>query len=239
MLNNVKANIPVKQAYSDVLSPAMKQIGKTLGNVMKVGRFILAPIDFLAAYHDRWERYLKKVSDKVKEENLIEGAPQLVIPILDGLTICQENSLISDLFVNLLANSIDSTKQDLAHPAFPNIINQLSHDEAVILYYLKKKSFKYNSKSAFDFRSKFFAKPEVLLEEFPVKELQFPHHIDLYFNHLYSLNLAGTFQIGHQEPIEDKVSGIQIATVVYQERRLTDFGELFARSCVPDEFITL
>lgn len=118
----------------------MKQIGKSLESVAKTSRFLLAPFTYLATQHDRWEKRLEKVAEKVKTENLIEGHPQIIIPTIEGLSLTYENSIISELFINLLANSIDNSKQDLAHPAFPNIIKQLSHDEAVILFLLKRKT---------------------------------------------------------------------------------------------------
>ncbi|HVV07420.1 MAG TPA: hypothetical protein VHC96_24505, partial [Puia sp.] len=66
----IKEIVPVDKVYSDALAPAMRQIGKTLESVAKTSRFLLAPFDYLAAQHDRWGRYLNKVAEKVKEENL-------------------------------------------------------------------------------------------------------------------------------------------------------------------------
>ena len=230
----IKSIIPIDKVYSDALSPAMKQIGKSLENIAKTSRFLLAPIDYLAAQHDRWERYLQKVSEKVKDENLIEGHPQIVIPTLEGLSLSYENTLLTELFINLLANSIDKTKQDLAHPAFPNIIKQLSHDEAVILYFLKKKSYKINQRSDLNTDGTLFINQITTFEEFPLDKLQYPEHIWLYMNHLNSLNIAGTYQIGNQEPITE--NNKQIGVNIYSERRLIEFGNLFVSSCVPDSF---
>ena len=145
--DEIKSLIPIDKVYEDALSPAMKQIGKSLESVAKTSRFLLAPFEYLSKQHDRWERHLEKVSQKVEKENLIEGHPQIVIPTLEGLSLTYENTLLSELFINLLANSIDKTKQEFAHPAFPNIIKQLSHDEAVILFYLKQKTYKIRQKS--------------------------------------------------------------------------------------------
>ena len=230
----IKSIIPLDKVYSDALSPAMKQIGKSLENIAKTSRFLLAPIDYLAAQHDRWERYLQKVSEKVKDENLIEGHPQIVIPTLEGLGLTYENTLLSELFINLLANSIDKTKQDLAHPAFPNIIKQLSHDEAVILFFLKKKSYKLDQRSDLNNDGTLFINKITTFEEFPLDKLQYPEHIWLYMNHLNSLNIAGTYQIGNQEPLIE--NNRQIGVNIYSERRLIEFGDLFVSSCVPDSF---
>ncbi|MNU18781.1 hypothetical protein D3C71_69880 [compost metagenome] len=233
----IKSIIPVDKIYDDALSPAMKQIGKALENLAKSSRFILAPIDYIAHQHDRWERYLQKVTDKVKNEDLIEGHPQIVIPTLEGLNLNYENTLLTELFINLLANSIDRTKQDLAHPAFPNIIKQLSHDEAVILFLLKKRSYKFNLRSDLNVEGTMVINEVTTLEEFPLDTLQFPEHLPIYMNHLDSLNIAGAF-VNNKEYIYDKnnkPTGINS----YNERRIIDFGELFVTSCVPDNFENL
>ena len=240
--DDIKSIVPIDKVYEDSLSPAMKQIGKSLESVARTSRFLLAPFDYLAAQHKRWERYLEKVSEKVSDENLTEGHPQIVIPTLEGLSLTDENSLLSELFINLLANSIDKTKQDLAHPAFPNIIKQLSHDEAVILYFLKKKSYKLKRQSDLNEEGTLFIKTTTLEEEFPLDKLQYPHHIWLYNNHLNSLNLSGTYKLHNPEYLwEEKpdTQRRQTGVIEQYERRLDEFGHLFAKSCVPNEFISI
>lgn len=133
----LKEVLPLDKAYEDALRPAMKQIGLALESAAKVSRFILAPIDYIAAYSERWQRYLKRVAEKVDDGNLVEGNAETVIPSLEALSITNEEGIRCELLINLLAAAIDKTKQDLAHPSFPGIIKQLSSDEAVILYYLK------------------------------------------------------------------------------------------------------
>lgn len=228
--------IPADKVYDDALSPAMKQIGVALEGTVKASRFILAPIEYVAAYRERWEKYLKKISERVSEKNLTEGHPQIIIPVLEGLVLSYENTLLSEMFLNLLANSIDKTKQDLVHPAFPKIIQQISHDEAVILYFLKKQSFELVQQSDFD-RSKnlFFNKREIK-NTFPLDRLCFPEHFFLYMDHLNSLNVAGIWQVGNQEPIMDAEKTNQTGTLIRSEITLTQFGRLFVSSCTPDEF---
>ena len=48
-----------------------------------------------------------------------------------------------------------------------------------------------------------FAPRELIENEFPVSELVFPQNFNLYMDHLHSLNLAGLWQDGNQEPIEE------------------------------------
>ncbi|WP_152267957.1 Abi-alpha family protein [Agriterribacter humi] len=232
---NPKDIIPVEKVYDDAFRPAMIQIGKAIESVTKTSRFLLAPFEYLAAQHDRWERYLIKVASKVEDINLVEGHPQIVIPVLEGLSLCSENSLLSELFVNLLSNSIDRTKQDLAHPAFPNIIKQLSHDEALILFFLKKQDYKMTQQIDIDAKTNRWNNHRKIYEEFPSDKLYFPMHFLLYMNHLHSLNLAGTYEIGDQEAVIDLL-GNQTGSLIHNTRRLEEFGKFFADACVPNEF---
>jgi len=236
MLKDLLKLIPSEEVYKDVAQPALRQLGESLGKVVKATRFILAPLEYLAAQHDRWERYLEKISKNVNEANMIEGHPQIIIPALEGLSYAQEGTIISELFINLLSKAIDKTKQDLAHPAFPKIIQQLSPDEATVLYYLKKQAYKLREQADFDHPKHLFFNNRIIFEEFPVSKLMFPNHIWLYMNHLYSLNLAGTWQVGNQETIMDPKTNDQIGIYKNSERRLTDFGHLFVKACVPDSF---
>jgi hypothetical protein len=234
-VDEIKSIVPVDQVYKDALSPAMKQIGKALESVAKTSRFLMAPFDYLATQHDRWQRYLQKVSEKVDVANLTEGHPQIVIPTLEGLSLTYENSLLSEMFINLLANSIDKTKQDLAHPAFPNLIKQLSHDEAVLMYYLKKKGYLVKQQADYSLGENRYFNSRVVFEEFPIEKLQFPEHIWLYSTRLHFLNLAGTYSINQTEYLTDNF-GNQVGSINTSERRLDRFGKLFADACIPDNF---
>ena len=210
----IKDIVPVDKIYEDAMRPAVQQLGKALENVAKVSRFLLAPIDFLAAQHDKWERYLKKVSDKVEDVNLVEGQPQLIVPILEGLSLTSEGSLLSELFTNLLAKSIDKTQQSLAHPSFPNLIRQLSHDEAVIIYYLKKGTLvAYSTPDDKIIEHGIGVKVNYVRSH---QVLQFSAHLTMYREHLICLNIC----------VDHGNGGFW----------LSSFGELFAKACVPDEF---
>jgi hypothetical protein len=236
MEEDIIKKIPVDKVYDDALSPAMKQIGLALGKTVKASRFILAPIDYIATYHDRWERYLEKIAERVDEKNLTPGHPQIVIPVLEGLILSYENTLLSEFFINLLANSVDKTKQDLVHPAFPKIIQQLSHDEAVILYFLKKKPYLLKQQMDFNHIKNLFFNKRNIENDFPLDNLQFPEHFFVYMDHLHSLNIAGVWQIGNQEAIMDKDRNEQVGVFINSNIALTQFGELFVKSCVPDNF---
>lgn len=227
--------LPIKEAYQDALSPAMKQIGGMLESGFKAGRFIWAPLDFIAAYQDRFQRYLKRISEKVPEDKLVEGHPQVVVPIVEGLIMSYEGSLLSEMFLNLLTNAVSSDGQNLAHPAFPLIINQLSHDEAKILYFLKKTTYINRERSVINYEKDEWFSPEKLDDIFPYQELMYPKQFDEYFYHLKGLSLVIEPKI-ENSTFEYDDKGKQTGVIELFEKRLTNFGELFAKACIPDSF---
>jgi len=236
LLEEIAKLVPTEQVYRDAAQPALKQIGASLEKVTKAARFLLAPLEYLAAQHDRWERYLERISNNVEKDNMIEGHPQIVVPALEGLSFCQEESLIAEMFVNLLSKAIDKTKLDLAHPAFAKIIQQLSSDEAIILYHLNKKPYRVKEQSDFNHSKHLFFNRRIISEEFPTASLSFPTNLWMYMDHLHSLNVAGTWQVGNQETIIDETTKDQTGVYINSDRRLTPFGQLFCMACVPDEF---
>lgn len=220
------------EAYKDILQPSAREIGDLLRNTTKVARFVFAPLDYLSAQQDRWQKYLARVAERVKEENLVEGRPEVIGPIVEGIRYVDADSLVGELFTQLLADSVDKEKQDLVHPAFPKIVQQLSHDEAVILYFLKKQKFDIRQK--WDLHGQRVENMRTEYEEFPVVKLSYPNNIWMYMDHLSSLTIAGTWKIRNDEPIFS--GGSQVGGIVHSERRLTEFGILFTKACVPDQY---
>lgn len=232
-VENLKKILPLDKLYEDVAHPAMKEVGGMLHNTVKVARFLFAPIDYLAKQQDRFQNYLNRISKKVRDENMIETSPRIVGEVFESLKYSEQESILTELFINLLANSIDRTKQNKCHPAFPNIIKQLSSDEAVILFYLNKRIFEMKSHSVFDSENMLFKSNDVIHNEFPLDNLNLPSKFFIYMDHLNSLNIAGIWQKGNQVPTYDE-KGVQNGVDIYSEIRLTKFGEMFVNSVVPE-----
>ncbi|ELP6741185.1 hypothetical protein WD376_004264 [Vibrio vulnificus] len=55
----------------------------------------------------------------------------------------------------------------------------------------------------------------------------------MYLDHLHSLNLAGIWQRGNQEPTF--AGGRQNGVTITSETQLTLFGELFIKACIPED----
>ncbi|TLD84872.1 Abi-alpha family protein [Helicobacter trogontum] len=68
---------------------------------------------------------------------MIEAQPNILVPTLCGLAINPDETLLCEIFFNILQSSIDKTKQKILNPAFPKILEQISNDEAKILTLIK------------------------------------------------------------------------------------------------------
>lgn len=80
----------------------------------------------------------KMLEDKLKNvpsENIVSPSPRIAVPTLQNASITEDIE-IRELYAQLLANSMNETMKDGVHPAFVEIINQLSSDEAKLLLYL-------------------------------------------------------------------------------------------------------
>lgn len=225
-------NLPVDKVYDDLASGAFREVGNLAKNTVKAARCILAPIDYLATQQDRFQRYLKRINDKVPEAQQINAHPQISGPVMDNLKYVEECSIITEMFLNLLARAIDKERVNEAHPAFANIIGQLSPDEAKILYYFDKKKYELKQYSTFYPSTNTFGPRSTTYNEFPTSKLMYPQNYFMYLDHLHSLNLAGIWQKGNQKPTFS--GGQQDGVVIKSETNLTTFGELFIKACVPE-----
>lgn len=233
-LEAIKKLIPTEAAYRDLVQPAAKEVGSALGYSAKAARWLVAPIELLGAYHDRYEQYLIRVGKKVPLENFTQGHPQVCGPALDGLKYTDPNSLLTELFLNLLAAAIDKDRQHNAHPAFAEIIKQLSPDEARVLFELKKGPLVIGMHQQRAEDQPRDVVQDIKYIDIPRDELLYPQNAYMYVTHLIFLNLVD-INFGHV-PKEEEVREIEGEKVRMQRIRLSPMGKLFAEACVPTSF---
>lgn len=123
--------------YQDVAQPAAREIGKALGTVAKTVNMALAPIGVLVWGYEQLQGFIAgKVADRLKNvppEDIITPKPNVAGPAMDALRYAGHEDTLSDMYANLLASAMDRSTAKAAHPAFVEIIKQLTPDEARIL----------------------------------------------------------------------------------------------------------
>lgn len=218
--------------YKDLAQGSMQEIGK-----------------LLTAKTKNWcnQKRLDKlgqIAQGIPQENQVEAQLAISIPALQGWMLNDDESLLGEMFFNILKSSIDKTKQKFLSPAFPKILEQLSKDEAVMLVLLKKQKYRLHTKMDLDKQQNRFINEQTLLDEFPREKLDFQENLWIYNDHLHNLNLSGCWEYKQQESIYseriiEQGSGAfshkvpeQIGLKRFMEFRLTDFGKHFVEACI-------
>lgn len=131
------------ELYKDAVSPAAKEVGKGLQTVAKAVNIALRPVAGLVWGYDKIEHYIinelpKKLNNR-NVENIVAPEPHLAAPLLESLRYTGYKDSLREMYLNLLATSMDKDTAKKAHPSFVEIIRQLSSDEAKLLSYFRQR----------------------------------------------------------------------------------------------------
>ena len=126
-----------KQSYDDLLHHSFQSLGEIGANIVKTVLIPLTPFYFGGNSFKRLKRYFSKLGDKVPQSNLQEPSMQFIGKGFESLKWIDEGSRLEEMYLDLLAASMDKERDYSAHPAFFEILNKLSPDEAVILSFMK------------------------------------------------------------------------------------------------------
>ena len=207
----------VKSAYDDAASGTLKQVGGMTTDVLKTFRLFTAPFQLAALAQDRFAKWLDQIRSQVPPERQTEASSSIAAPALRALFFTDDDNPLSVLFLELLKRAIDKERLNEAHPSFVGIIEQLTPDEALILYTLRGKTrwLYYNRDTDDD------------LPGFPVDILTCPEHLEAYILHLKSLNLVSD----SEEVLLEDTSIIRGPVI-----KSTAFGDFFTKACIPEAF---
>lgn len=86
-----------------------------------------------AADLEKFKETLEVKIQDVPPEKIIEPKLSIIGPIMESAKYYYEETELRELFANLLASSIESTKAKNLHPSFPQIIQNLSSEDAIFL----------------------------------------------------------------------------------------------------------
>lgn len=252
----------IKNLYADGASNAIQEVGGLVTDLVKTARLITLPIQYAAHLQDRLTKHFRKVASAIPVERQTTPPTVLLLPLLDKLQYQADDDLLTSLYIELLKRACDKDRADEAHPAFINIIPQLSTDEALIVFHLfgnGRNPGKYflaeqkgsqnrlmnhttviqlnqpsSTPKGYTLRSS-----AVVKNLFSLQDLVQPKYIDMYASHLKSLNLIqlrtspGLVQL-HLTEDDVACNRLHKKDIVWYD--LTLFGELFAKACISPDF---
>lgn len=136
------------KAYDDLAHPTAKSIGNTISFLPRT----------IGIWLSKWEKWIingeesirltaeavKEKAKEIPEEKLTEPEPYVAVPAIQQLSYCYDSEELRDLYANLLVSSMNSDTKYKVHPAFVDIIKQITPDEAKLLKVLPQDTFAYH-----------------------------------------------------------------------------------------------
>jgi len=135
------ANNPhVKQAGSNLGKTAVT-VTETINNVL----LPLAAVNYAfnkakVYFSERFQKELKEKTSSIPPEHIVEPKASIAGPTLQGLAFSHEEANLKDMYLSLLATSMDNRVAAEVHPAFVKIIKQLDSEEAQMFKELSESS---------------------------------------------------------------------------------------------------
>lgn len=127
-------NPNVKEAGNN-LGEAALTLSKTINNALIPLAALNFAVDKAKTYFSgRFQEDLSKKASAIPPDQIVEPKPSVAGPALQGLAFSHEEPNLKDMYLSLLATAMNGSKSLEAHPAFVEIIKQLTADEA---YFLK------------------------------------------------------------------------------------------------------
>lgn len=123
--------------YQDALQPVAKQIGRSLETVGGLINVALAPIALMVhgyeLIHEKLKQRLEEKLGNLPKEQIVSPPLLIVGPLVEKYRFAHDQPELAELYENLLASAMNEHTVRQAHPAFVQILAQLSPDEARLL----------------------------------------------------------------------------------------------------------
>ncbi len=139
-VEKIVEQIPLKEAYEDTVKPFAKETSNLLSLIPRTIHATLLPLEqwiLKREYAVKETEALLNKKLKYCEPNRIHSPePSIAIPAIEAISYSKNCQQIREMYANLLAKSMIDGESDFVHPAFVEIIKQLTPDEAKIINYL-------------------------------------------------------------------------------------------------------
>lgn len=251
-------NYVIQNAYNDIIHEPAKTISvaiEQLVSVLKLITFPMAAAGMTSDYlKNKLSNFFEKSLRKVDKNNKIYPDIGTTYSIIQNVTRVFEKKELEEAYSWLLASASDKRKKDSIHPAFAQIILELSPLDVIVLNWVKKQKLSPFLETIIASKDDMYSYPIVLMEPFILIEGYEDNYeeISSSLSNLFRLNLIKR-GVAVMQPTEDNQyerifksnvykdirnalpdikSGKYTETkVVHGTIRLTSFGQKFMRTC--------
>ncbi|MCM1044722.1 MAG: DUF4393 domain-containing protein [Candidatus Gastranaerophilales bacterium] len=135
-----KAIETVPDLYDDAFKPAVQESGKTLAIIPQAINAALVPLRQWIAEREyklaETEKLLAQKLEHVGEDKIVTPEAYVAVPAIQAISYSMDNEELRNLYANLLAKAMNSDTKDQVHPAYVNIISQMTPLDAKILQFI-------------------------------------------------------------------------------------------------------
>lgn len=212
---------------STVIESALTPMMSYIGNKLK---------SFSEDKKNIFEYLQNKLNNDLNNKDIVEPERNILIPSIEGILLNEKDTPLHEMFYSLLKSSMDKETKDFVHPAFPQILKQMSPQEARFLLdiYNDKITRNYTARGEADFIYQYDFDTREVRSIITYKEKASNDDYSYIYNRLNSFNLTfikeeafkKDFRIG--QPPDSKI-------IVKDRVMLSKFGKKFMDVCYNDE----
>jgi len=137
IINAIASKIPVDKVYDDLAHSTASETGKAISKIPRAINAILAPFEKWMLQREysikETEKLLALKLESIEIDDIRMPEAHIAIPTLQAIEYCYDSEILRDMYASLLANAMDKKKYMNTHPAYVEIIKQLTPDEVKIL----------------------------------------------------------------------------------------------------------
>ena len=213
--------IVIDKVIESAISPVMTYIGKKLKSFFQDRKNI-------------FEYLQNKLNKDLKNKKIVEPERNILIPSVEGILLNEKDTPLHEMFYNLLKSSMDKETKDFVHPAFPQILKQMSPQEAKFLLdiYNDKISRNYNARGDKDFIYQLDFDTRGTRSIITYKEKDSNDDYSYIYNRLHYFNLTLIKEVKKNtiigNPPDSKIT-------IKDKVMLSEFGKNFMDVCYNDE----
>ncbi len=128
--------------YEDGLKPAVQETGQFIARIPRAINAALIGVDCWVEEKkyrlDETKKLLEIKLANVDPDKIVPPEPYVAIPALQAISYCMDSEELKNMFANLLANSMNIDFKASVHPAFVDLVKQLSPVDCSNLSFFSK-----------------------------------------------------------------------------------------------------
>lgn len=130
----------VPKIYDDVIQPSAQEVGRFAARVPRAINAAFSNLDKWIANREysveETKKILAKKLEKIDNKKITTPELYVAVPAIQAISYSMDSEELRELYANLLAKAMNTDTKEMVHPAFVNIISQMSPLDAQVLHYL-------------------------------------------------------------------------------------------------------